>query len=75
MARLSDRLPENAPGDSGTASKDPVRDAVGALPDPILSDVLYCGYASESSYGAASYLVVRESGNVLVDTNDPRRRR
>ena len=124
VARLSDRLPENAPGDFfvdsscidcatcrtlaprvfarsdaiglsvvgsqpsseadalrakmalvscptsaiGTASKVPVRDAVGALPDPILSDVLYCGYASESSYGAASYLVVRESGNVLVDS-------
>ncbi len=45
-----------------------MRDAVGALPDPILSDVFYCGYASESSYGAASYLVVREAAaNVLVD--------
>ena len=124
MARLSDRLPENAPGDFfvdascidcatcrtlaprvfarsdaiglsvvgcqpsseaealrakmalvscavsaiGTASKVAVHDAVRALPDPILSDVLYCGYASESSYGAASYLVVREDGNVLVDS-------
>src|SRR3984957_17571992 len=124
VARLSDRLPENAPGDFfvdascidcatcrtlaprvfarsdaiglsvvgcqpsseaealrakmalvscpviaiGTASKGAVHDAVRALPDPILSDVLYCGYASESSYGAASYLVVREGGNVLVDS-------
>jgi glyoxylase-like metal-dependent hydrolase (beta-lactamase superfamily II)/ferredoxin len=124
VARLSDRLPENAPGDFfvdsacidcatcrtlapgvfarsdaiglsvvgrqpssdtevlrakmalvscptsaiGTASKMPVHDAVVALPDPILSDVFYCGYAAESSYGAASYLVVREGGNVLVDS-------
>ncbi|MFL5262886.1 MAG: MBL fold metallo-hydrolase, partial [Anaeromyxobacteraceae bacterium] len=26
-----------------------------------------CGYAAESSFGAASWLVVREGGNVLVD--------
>jgi len=27
-----------------------------------------CGYAAESSFGAASWLVVREGGNVLVDS-------
>jgi glyoxylase-like metal-dependent hydrolase (beta-lactamase superfamily II)/ferredoxin len=52
----------------GTASKVGVHDAVDALPDPIAPDVYYCGYASESSYGAASYLVRREGGNVLVDS-------
>jgi glyoxylase-like metal-dependent hydrolase (beta-lactamase superfamily II)/ferredoxin len=52
----------------GTVSKVDVHDAVEALPDPITSDVLYCGYAAESSYGAASYLVRRDGGNVLVDS-------
>ncbi|HEY6461486.1 MAG TPA: MBL fold metallo-hydrolase [Polyangiaceae bacterium] len=52
----------------GTASKVDVHDAVAALPDPITEDILYCGYASESSYGAASYLVCRAGGNVLVDS-------
>jgi glyoxylase-like metal-dependent hydrolase (beta-lactamase superfamily II) len=41
---------------------------VDALPDPIAGEVFYCGYASESSFGAASYLVRREGGNVLVDS-------
>jgi glyoxylase-like metal-dependent hydrolase (beta-lactamase superfamily II)/ferredoxin len=52
----------------GTASKVDVHDAVDALPDPIAPGVCYCGYASESSYGAASYLVLREAGNVLIDS-------
>ena len=52
----------------GTASKVDVRDAVDALPDPIAGEVFYCGYASESSFGAASYLVRRDGGNVLVDS-------
>jgi glyoxylase-like metal-dependent hydrolase (beta-lactamase superfamily II) len=52
----------------GTKSKVRLDDAVRALPDPILEDVFYCGYASESSYGAQSYLVRRPQGNVLVDS-------
>jgi glyoxylase-like metal-dependent hydrolase (beta-lactamase superfamily II)/ferredoxin len=52
----------------GTASKVRLEDAVASLPDPIQSDVLYCGYAAESSFGAASYLVRRADGNVLVDS-------
>ena len=56
----------------GTVSKVDVRDAVDALPDPITGDVLYCGYAAESSFGAASYLVQRDGpggdGSVLVDS-------
>jgi glyoxylase-like metal-dependent hydrolase (beta-lactamase superfamily II)/ferredoxin len=52
----------------GTASKVDLRDALDALPAAIAPDVLYCGYASESSFGAASYLVRREAGNVLVDS-------
>ena len=52
----------------GTESKVDLRDAIDGLPDPIADDVCYCGYASESSYGAASYLIRREAGNVLVDS-------
>jgi glyoxylase-like metal-dependent hydrolase (beta-lactamase superfamily II)/ferredoxin len=52
----------------GSASKVDVHDAVAALPDPIEADVFYCGYAAESSFGAASYLVRRGEGNVLVDS-------
>jgi len=52
----------------GTESKVDVHDAVEALPDPIAGGVSYCGYASEDSFGAASYLVKRASDNVLVDS-------
>jgi glyoxylase-like metal-dependent hydrolase (beta-lactamase superfamily II)/ferredoxin len=52
----------------GTVSKVDVREGVDALPDAIEDEVYYCGYASESSYGASSYLVRRPGGNVLVDS-------
>jgi glyoxylase-like metal-dependent hydrolase (beta-lactamase superfamily II) len=52
----------------GTASKVDVRDAMEALPDPVTSEVFYCGYAADSSFGAASYLVRRDGGNVLIDS-------
>src|SRR5580704_10994360 len=52
----------------GSESKVDLHDAVAALPLPIEGEVHYCGYASESSYGAASYFVRREAGNVLVDS-------
>ncbi|WP_414574986.1 MBL fold metallo-hydrolase [Anabaena sp. CCY 9402-a] len=37
---------------------------------PILVDknVYHCGYHSEKSYGAASYLIQRSEGNILVDS-------
>lgn len=37
---------------------------------PILVDenVYHCGYHSEDSYAAASYLIVRNEGNILVDS-------
>ncbi len=37
---------------------------------PILVDenIYHCGYHAESSFGAASYLIVRPDGNVLVDS-------
>jgi glyoxylase-like metal-dependent hydrolase (beta-lactamase superfamily II)/ferredoxin len=52
----------------GTASKHDVRPAIAAYPKPIDSDVFFCGFAAESSFGAASYFIRRPSGNVLVDS-------
>lgn len=47
-----------------------VREAAHAFPEPLDPDasVYFCGYASEDSYGAASYLLRRATGNVLVDS-------
>ncbi len=42
--------------------------AQAAWPDEIVPGVYHCGYHSEASFGAASYLLVREAGNVLVDS-------
>jgi glyoxylase-like metal-dependent hydrolase (beta-lactamase superfamily II)/ferredoxin len=44
--------------------------AARAFPIPVdgVPDVLFCGYAAASSYGASSWLIVRPEGNVLVDS-------
>lgn len=59
----------------GTVSKLDASAAVAAFPDelPFASPrpevkVYDCGFASEDSYGATSYLIVRPGGNVLVDS-------
>ena len=52
----------------GSSPKRPVGDAARAFPERIEDDVYYCGWHAEASYGAASYLVVRDRGNVLVDS-------
>jgi glyoxylase-like metal-dependent hydrolase (beta-lactamase superfamily II)/ferredoxin len=52
----------------GAAGKPDVGAAIASLPEEIEDGVFYCGFASESSYGAASYLVRRPGGNVLVDS-------
>ena len=38
------------------------------FPLPIVDNVYYCGYHSKSSYGAASYLIQQETGNILIDS-------
>lgn len=43
----------------------PARDA---FPERIDGGVHHCGYHAESSFGAASYLIVRHGGNILVDS-------
>jgi glyoxylase-like metal-dependent hydrolase (beta-lactamase superfamily II)/ferredoxin len=55
----------------GTTRKHDARVGVEAFPEPVDGNVYYCGFNSESSFGAWSYLVVRpeeEGGNVLVDS-------
>ena len=52
----------------GTVSNISAKGAVAAYPELIDDNVYFCGFASESSYGASSYLIVRPEGNVLVDS-------
>jgi glyoxylase-like metal-dependent hydrolase (beta-lactamase superfamily II)/ferredoxin len=52
----------------GTLEKHDVRTAAAAFPERIDGDVYYCGFCSEDSYGASSYLVRREGGNLLIDS-------
>lgn len=55
----------------GTFEKHCVTDVVNAFPIQIADNVYFCGFVSESSFGAWSYLIVRpdfRGGNVLVDS-------
>ena len=52
----------------GSQSKEGVKEAAEAFPVPFDGPVLRCGYAAESSFGAASWLLLRPDGNVLVDS-------
>jgi len=52
----------------GALGKHAARQAVAAYPERIDENVHFCGFASESSYGASSYLIVRPEGNVLIDS-------
>jgi glyoxylase-like metal-dependent hydrolase (beta-lactamase superfamily II)/ferredoxin len=52
----------------GVSEKTGVVEAASAFPVEITQGVFDCGYAAESSFGAASWLVVRPAGNVLVDS-------
>src|SRR5215831_8502778 len=55
----------------GTAKRHDARPAVESFPLLIDENVYFCGFTSESSFGAWSYLIIRppgEGGNVLVDS-------
>jgi glyoxylase-like metal-dependent hydrolase (beta-lactamase superfamily II)/ferredoxin len=52
----------------GTRSRHDFRAAIESLPTRLHGEVYFCGYTSESSFGAWSYLVRRESGNLLIDS-------
>ncbi|MBW4489634.1 MAG: MBL fold metallo-hydrolase [Trichocoleus desertorum ATA4-8-CV12] len=45
-----------------------IKTAQSSLPILLADNVYHCGYHAESSYGAASYLIQRPEGNVLVDS-------
>ena len=44
------------------------KEAANDLPVELDGPVYRCGYSSEASYGAQSYLIVRSGGNILVDS-------
>ena len=55
----------------GTVSRLSARPGVDAFPVHVVDDVYYCGFNSEASFGAWSYLIVRpkeQGGNVMVDS-------
>lgn len=52
----------------GALGNHPIKSAVAAFPEQIDGNVYFCGFASESSYGASSYLILRPEGNVLIDS-------
>jgi glyoxylase-like metal-dependent hydrolase (beta-lactamase superfamily II)/ferredoxin len=45
-----------------------VKQAQASFPILVLENVYHCGYHAENSFGAASYLITRPEGNVLVDS-------
>src|SRR5438874_2352923 len=55
----------------GTTEHHDARIGIDAFPMPIAENIYFCGFTSESSFGAWSYLIVRPEaagGNVLVDS-------
>lgn len=52
----------------GTDDKASMSDAVQAFPDPIEAEVHFCGFTSEASFGAWSYFIRRDTGNVMMDS-------
>ena len=52
----------------GSATKHDMKRALAAYPEHIDDDVYRCGFTAESSFGAFSYLIKRESGNILIDS-------
>ena len=52
----------------GSVTRHDMKRALAAYPERIDADVFVCGYTSESSFGAFSYLIQRDDGNILVDS-------
>jgi glyoxylase-like metal-dependent hydrolase (beta-lactamase superfamily II)/ferredoxin len=55
-------------GAIGTRQRTDLRPAMAALPEEVAPGVLQCGFAAESSFGAASWLLLRPDGHVLIDS-------
>ena len=52
----------------GTEDKHLVGPASLAFPSPVEGEVSFCGWTSEKSFGAWSWFIRREAGNVLMDS-------
>ncbi|MEP6993968.1 MAG: MBL fold metallo-hydrolase [Acidobacteriota bacterium] len=52
----------------GTSPRADATPGVRAFPERIAEEVSFCGFTAESSFGAWSYFIQREAGNVLVDS-------
>ena len=52
----------------GTGDRAAAAAATRDLPRPFAPDVLHCGFHAADSFGAASWLILRPEGNVLVDS-------
>jgi glyoxylase-like metal-dependent hydrolase (beta-lactamase superfamily II)/ferredoxin len=52
----------------GALEKHDLGAARAGFPEQLADGVYHCGYHAAASYGAASYLIVRPAGNVLVDS-------
>jgi glyoxylase-like metal-dependent hydrolase (beta-lactamase superfamily II)/ferredoxin len=52
----------------GSLAKRDMKAALDAYPELVEDEVYRCGFTSESSFGAFSYLIRHRNGNVLVDS-------
>lgn len=52
----------------GTSRRYDMSAALAAYPEKIAGDVHFCGFTSESSFGAFSYLIRRAGANILIDS-------
>ena len=56
-------------GSIGTIEKPyDIKQAQASLPILVAENVYHCGYHSEKSYAAASYLIQHPEGNILIDS-------
>ncbi|MEM7308976.1 MAG: MBL fold metallo-hydrolase [Planctomycetota bacterium] len=52
----------------GTTEKHDLHAVLAGFPLPVTDGVYHCGFHHKASFGAASYLITRPAGNVLVDS-------
>ncbi|HXI11216.1 MAG TPA: MBL fold metallo-hydrolase [Thermoanaerobaculia bacterium] len=52
----------------GMTTRRGMTEALAAYPEPIAENVYRCGFNSEHSFGAFSYLIRRDDGNILIDS-------
>jgi len=55
-------------GSIGATQRHDAHTGIDAFPLPLEDNVYFCGFTSESSFGAWSYLIARPQGNILIDS-------